>query len=55
MTDHGQISASRAAQLSARFEEAINNLSLGSSYSTRSTKSFLQHRYRKYTGCRLKR
>ncbi len=29
MTDHGQISASRAAQLSARFEEAINNLSLG--------------------------
>src|SRR4029077_20544696 len=29
MTDHSQISASRAAQFSARFEEAINKLSLG--------------------------
>src|SRR6476646_4505328 len=29
MTDHSQISASRATQLSAPFEEAINNLSLG--------------------------
>ncbi|KRR00148.1 diguanylate cyclase [Bradyrhizobium jicamae] len=29
MTDHGQITAPRSAQLSARFEEAINNLSLG--------------------------
>ena len=29
MTDHGQISAPRSAQLSARLEEAINNLSLG--------------------------
>ncbi len=29
MTDHGQISALRSAPLSARFEEAINNLSLG--------------------------
>jgi diguanylate cyclase (GGDEF)-like protein/PAS domain S-box-containing protein len=29
MTDHGQISALRSAPLSARFEEAINHLSLG--------------------------
>src|SRR5207249_3657578 len=29
MTDHGQITASRSAPLSARLEEAINNLSLG--------------------------
>ena len=29
MTDHGQITAPRSAQLSARLEEAINNLSLG--------------------------
>ncbi len=29
MTDHGQITASRSAQLSARLEEAINHLSLG--------------------------
>jgi diguanylate cyclase (GGDEF)-like protein/PAS domain S-box-containing protein len=29
MTDHGQVTALRSAQLSARFEEAINNLSLG--------------------------
>ena len=29
MTDDGQISAPRATPLSARFEEAINNLSLG--------------------------
>jgi len=29
MTDHGRISALRSAPLSARFEEAINNLSLG--------------------------
>jgi diguanylate cyclase (GGDEF)-like protein len=29
MTDHGQVTAPRSAQLSARFEEAINNLSLG--------------------------
>jgi diguanylate cyclase (GGDEF)-like protein len=29
MTDHGQISALRPAPLSARFEEAINHLSLG--------------------------
>jgi diguanylate cyclase (GGDEF)-like protein len=29
MTDHGQITAPKSAQLSARFEEAINNLSLG--------------------------
>src|SRR5256885_14175773 len=29
MTDHGQISALRSAHLSARFEEAINHLSLG--------------------------
>jgi diguanylate cyclase (GGDEF)-like protein/PAS domain S-box-containing protein len=29
MTDHGQLSASRSAQLSARLEEAINHLSLG--------------------------
>ncbi len=29
MTDHGQITASRSASLSARLEEAINHLSLG--------------------------
>jgi diguanylate cyclase (GGDEF)-like protein/PAS domain S-box-containing protein len=29
MTDHGQITAPHSAQSSARFEEAINNLSLG--------------------------
>jgi diguanylate cyclase (GGDEF)-like protein len=29
MTDHGQITAPRSAQLSARLEEAINHLSLG--------------------------
>ena len=29
MTDHGQITAPRSAHLSARLEEAINNLSLG--------------------------
>jgi diguanylate cyclase (GGDEF)-like protein len=29
MTDHGETAASRPAPLSARFEEAINNLSLG--------------------------
>src|SRR6185369_2091149 len=29
MTDHSQISALRSAPLNARFEEAINNLSLG--------------------------
>src|SRR5947207_8688972 len=29
MTDHGQMSASRSAPLSARLEEAINHLSLG--------------------------
>ena len=51
MTDHGQITAPRSAQLSARFEEAINNLSLGIVvFDEKREVVFCNARYRKMYG-----
>jgi len=54
MTDHGQVSASRAAQSSARFEEAINNLSLGIVvFDEKREVVFCNERYREMYGLSL--